>query len=373
MNKRVLMISGDIGGAKSQLPVFWELFDRGIELRVVVDVDPRAKAGSVWSKEGVAFWTLGPLSNELREMVDWAQIVVAGSCGTAYQVEASAINLGNQQKRITVISSDFWFNHSYPYWRNVEPSYWLAIDEQHRADMLALRSNWSPERVVVTGQPAFDGLFSLSLKRKKIRLERRTELQINQTETAVLFWSLGAERELYDPSLESLLVALEKLASQKKELVFIPRIHPKLVSIVGEDYYRYQEQRIIEICDKLGIRIAKADEMPVDELNLAADLVISNWSTQSITSAMLGVPTLNIFLPVHQEFCEKNFCVSKPYLPTLKCGAVVGAFSLGEIDQAIQIVLNPLKQKEMNKNAAKFMPIKGGAARRIADFLASLA
>lgn len=180
------MVSGDMGGGQIQLPVYKKLMERGISVRVIVDADPRAKAGNnVWKKAGIPFEKMLRDEN-FENAIKAADLIFTGSCATAWVTEYWAIERGNTFNKTTVIGSDMWFNHARDHWRKATPDFWLAIDEIHQKDILKLRPDWRPDRVPILGQPALDNLPALIADKENIRCELRAKLGIARGEEVLL-------------------------------------------------------------------------------------------------------------------------------------------------------------------------------------------
>ena len=72
---QVLMISGDIGGAKAQLPVYKKLAKLGISVRVIIDADPKTKGGAVWEKENILFERMLPGMADFEDAIKEADLI----------------------------------------------------------------------------------------------------------------------------------------------------------------------------------------------------------------------------------------------------------------------------------------------------------
>jgi hypothetical protein len=361
------MVFGDIGGAKIMLSARKELMARGISVRVIVDADPVAKGGTVWEKAGIPFEKMLPGMAEFEDAIREADLIFAGSCATAFAAEYWAIERGKAFNKFTVIGSDMWFNHAQKQWRNATPDFWLAIDEIHQKDILKLRPDWLPDRVPILGQPAFDNLPALIANKENIRRELRAKLGIANCEHALLYWSPGENRGRCTEGFIGLIEGIQSVSRLSSRSVIIPRIHPKMKQVIGEEYDRTWREIIATTCKETGCRLVWANDADPQKLNLASDVVLSQWSTDSITSAICGVPTVNIFLSEFQDFLLNDLHQERPFLPTVKCGAAVGVFSLFNIGTA----LCSLDTVTLAQNAKKMMP-SGHSAEQIAAFLKSL-
>lgn len=368
--ERALMVSGDMGGGRIHLPVYKELVELGIIPQVVTDASPGSKAGNVWEKAGIAHTPMLP-SAEVEDVVRAADLIFVGSCASCYATVKFALDCGNRFNKLTVIGSDMWFNHARTPWIRATPDLWFAIDEVHQEDILRLRPGWLSDRVPILGQPVFDSLVQLITDKEKIRKDVRDRFGIADNEEVLLFWAPGDHRERCAESFVSLIEAIRVWKKVVASPVVIPRLHPKMAGVLGKDFDNEWREKIASACRENKCRVVNADGFEAQKLNLAADLVLSVWGTDSITSAICKVPTVNVFLEKFQNFVESNLRQTKPYLPTLKCGAAIGAFSVSEIETAMKYALSDSGQKEMARNAQKMRP-SGDSARTIALYLEEL-
>lgn len=305
---QVLMVSGDMGGAKIQIPVYKELIKLGISAQVIVDADQKAKGGTVWEKAGILFEKMLP-SAEFDKAIRATDVIFVGSCATAWSAEYWAIERGNIFNKSTVIGSDMWFNHARKPWRDATSDFWLAIDEIHQKDILKLRQGWLlPYRVPILGQPVFDNLPALIADKENIRRELRAKLGIADDEQVLLYWSPGEHRGRATEGFVGLIEGIQALSRISSHNVIIPRIHPKLKNVIGEEYDRLWREIIATTCKETQCRLVYADGVNPQKLNLAADRVLSQWGTDSITSAICGIPTVNVFLSEFQNFLLNDLC-----------------------------------------------------------------
>ncbi|MEA3272580.1 MAG: hypothetical protein U9P90_02830 [Patescibacteria group bacterium] len=354
---RILFVSGDIGGAKVQLPVYKKLGD--VDISVVTDASPTGKAGMVWEKACIPHTPMLP-SAEFEDVVREADLVFVGSCATTYAAEKFAVDCANRNQIFSVVGSDMWPNH----WRDANPDFWLAIDEVHQKDILSRRPNWNKERVPVLGQPSFDYLVKLMENRDSVRREMRASLGLSENEKVLLFWSLGDHRERCNDAVVALLSTLGNRWA--RNLVLIPRLHPKLKKVVSKEYFEFLHEMIASHATIHGVRVVRADSANPEQLGLAADLVMTPWGTEGIKSAIMGVPTVNTLLESHRFAMENEMEQPFPYLPTVGCGIAQLATEIADIPRSIDTAI------KSSKNLNHPMMPRGDSAKRTAEFLINL-
>lgn len=366
---RILVFSGDMGGANVEIPIYLEFKARGVSPTVVTDADLRSKAGSKWDKKGIPFTPMSP-GQELEDLIMSADIVLAGNCATANDTEIAAVEYANKHGKLSVVIPDSWTSHSRPNWLEVNPSYWIAIDKSYQEDFLSHRMDWTKDRVPVLGHPGFDNLVGLMENSGQIRRELRDRLEIGNHEKVLLHWTPGENRDFCTAGFVGLLETIgifRQLVG--KRAVLIPRLHGKMKTSISEDYYNTWHEAIAETCKNWGVRLVRADDkdIDVDGLNLAADIVTTQWSTQGVTSAIMGVPTVNVLLNTHRKFLE-NMGKEEPYLPTLYNNVSEPCYEIYKLGMAIRWALDTRMAAARRKNAKKMMP-KGDSAKSIAEFL----
>lgn len=363
------MVSGDVSCGNLHLSVHRELVNKDVVLSLAVDNDRKAKASLIFGKAGLEFERIGD-GRELKRLVDNCDLVFVGSADTAFHAEVAAIKYGNELGKITVIGSDSWLNHRFKQWIDVTPSFLLAIDDHHQNDILRLRSQWGKDRVPALGQPAFDDLFEIAKHKVEIREKVRKKLNIQENCKAVLYWSFGNQIEMCNAGFESVAYGIKSFTSKNKNATLIVSIHPKLSSVLGKEYHDEKYQMMSSICMNHNVRLiwvnGSENKIRSSHLNLAADLVLNHLSTGGIESAILGVPTVNILLPVHQDHYKK-LGQEYPFQPILKHGAALGAFSREEIPSKMLGAVDPKIQKQLQEAGLTFA--SNGASKRIAEFL----
>lgn len=182
---RIVAIAGDPGGAAALAPVVSVLAKSG---HYEVAPCAYAQASSLWQSLGLV---PGPV-DALPERLAAADLLLTATSVNDRNVEQDAWGLARNQGIPSLTVLDFWSNYRLRFtdakgqW--VLPDRIAIMDELACAEMVA--EGFSPERLVVTGQPAFDRLASA---RSAFTLQRRqalrSEMGVGETGYLVLFIS----------------------------------------------------------------------------------------------------------------------------------------------------------------------------------------
>lgn len=326
MKYRFSFICGDIGGAELQYPVISRLLSLGHSVSICAD--PDGLANTVFARHGIPT-SADPLGD--------ADCFVIGTCATAYQRETVAL-AGQYGKRPIVLTSDGFFNHLLPPWRTVQANYWCAINDDHAAELRARHPGFRGV-VVVTGQPAFDGLPRLFRERCAIRRVHRAALSLITHDCVMVWWSQGVVSVL-EEDVSMVQAALESFGSACSSLgwfpAFIPMIHPK-IDLIRPGYVADVLERVSRSAHVARVRAISPGSIPLDEICLAADLVCSVTSTQDIKSSLAGGPPVIHFIgPAVREWLGSDLGREPPYFPDIASGLSFGVESPDAMDRIIR-------------------------------------
>ena len=104
-----------------------------------------------------------------------------------------------------------------------------------------------------------------------------------------------------------------------------------------------------------------------DDLNLAADLVATCWSTEGFKAVAAGVPTIFYLLNSAQKELGEKRGLPHPYVPAIKSGEAIGVFSWKETLDAFERVL-ALKEKLEARPVIEYK----SSAERAADVIMNI-
>lgn len=188
--------------------------------------------------------------------------------------------------------------------RVVKPKYTCVIAESVRQRLL--QRGFNPEGVVVTGNPAFDGLSDpQNLARAQEFLTRRGW----QGKKVILnagAWEPMAHPATDIPAGRSFPIAIEGIlrsyVRQRPDTALILRYHPG-------DWFEYPRQ-----ADDPQVHFSEPPHEPIHPLILAASVVTNTNSTVGLESAVAGKPVISIenSPSVHVWFSLARLGVSYP-------------------------------------------------------------
>jgi len=336
--KKILFVAGDIGGASAQMPVYKKMsaLPEKFEARVLVDGGPRAKAQDAWTKAGVPFATVDPAKKELiASAAQWPDVIISGSCATAYQLESEVVRLAQVAGKRSVILADHILSHRYSFFMELKPTNWFAIDSAHKEDILSRRPGLKSECVVVTGQPTYDSLKDILNRKSEIRKKHRSGLGIAEDDYLALYQSTGDKPAHFEVSLEMVYMGLKTLQRSKQDkLCFLPRLHPKLASSTKcENFTASAYLRVEEFCKNEKIKVVRADSTQTEELIAASDLLMCSPATTEGTKAVsLGCVVVFLAPDTVQYFFEKFLSCPYPFLPQIEKKAAFAVLKYCEVD-----------------------------------------
>lgn len=336
-SKNILCVAGDIGGARTQVPVIRELRARGHRVDIVADQQGLAKR--VFDDEGLDYRVPTTLT-EVCRVIKGRDLTVIGTCATAHRLERLIMHLPSSRK---VLLSDGYFNHGLSVWKAVpEGVLWLAIDEGHAQAIRELRPHRDPATVAIAGQPAFDSVLAMEPHKHEIRSRVRAALGIDDDETVYLWWSQGTQKVI-EEDLQFLSAALA--SPQAGRPVLIARLHPKLEA-VRHGYLEETRESIAAQAREHGFRLLDTGGVSGEEVCLASNVILSITCTEDIKSTLIGGPPVVHFLGQRvASWFENDLQLRPPYLPDLRMKLAEAARIPEDVPAAVRSALlkNPLR------------------------------
>ena len=357
----VLAVCGDRGGANAVAPVLKALKAEG---RVAVRALAYGAACAVWADCQLAFTPLDGAATEVRLDPATALLVTGTSSPNPLEYEKAFIAAARTQRIPSLAVLDFWSNYAQRFsdaqGRLVyAPDRIAVMDEWARDEMIACGIDG--ERIIVTGQPAFDDLGAVRTRFTSARRQAlRTRWNIGESEWMVLFVSQplsllfgsDASNLLYPGFderrvLRALVTALEQIASEaqrKLTLVILP--HPR------------EQVEALHIESRV-IRTVVITEHPPRELALAADLVAGMTSTLLVEACYLGCVT----------------CSLQPGLrwpdtfPTNRWGASRAVYRQEDIQSTVEQLLLDESSRAVLQDRLATLTLDTGATRRVTQLI----
>lgn len=204
------------------------------------------------------------------------------------------------------------------------------------------------DRVVVTGQPAFDRFAHEDTE--KIAQETRTKLKLRPEDKLVVFMS-----SIDEPDKIAKMAAALKQSGENFYFVF--RRHPK-DNVSYETYKRMLVDAGINVLDTKGFTS--------DEISAAADVVLTTWSTEGINAIYRRKPTAHI--------TDTDFEILAGYelpLVPVRLGASVGIDNMNDLTKELPQLLDPNSalNKSLKEKMEQEYPVDGNSAKRVADIV----
>jgi hypothetical protein len=366
---QIVAIAGDPGGAAVLAPVLELLRQERRPLRALA----YRQAVTYWRSRGLEVDELSA-STDLERAKQYlrdlrADILLSATSDNGVNLEKPFFAAARQLGIPSLAVLDHWMNYRL---RFANPSGELLyvpdriaiMDEQARREMIA--EGLDPERLVVTGQPAFDEL--ASFRQSATPQQRKTIRQglgILEDEHMVLFASepistmCGTEpsQPLYPGYTEQtvlrvLVAALERIARRRPEkIVLVVRPHP------------LDRPESLQPVAEGPLRLVLDGRGKGREVVLAADLVVGMTSMLLVEACLLRRVVLSL---------QPGLRLADA-LPTNRWGVSQGVYREGEIEPALAgLLFDKGIRAEAVARTAK-VRVEPGAARRIVHLLDSLA
>jgi hypothetical protein len=368
-DRSLVAVCGDPGGAEAVAPVLATLratpglVVHALTYRQACDVFDRHRI----PREGLADRTsVEDAQAILRERK--AGLLFTGTSLNGLDLEKRFLLAGRTLPIPSLAVLDYWSNYRVRFSDASGaltglPDKIAIMDEQARREMREV--GFEDERLVVTGQPAFDRL--AGVRRRCAHDEReslRSRLGLPTTDLLVLFASQpissvfgkDASCPLYpgyteQDVLEQLVSALKRIAARAgKPMTLLIRPHPRETDWPvrsGTDH---------------GLRtILSPRGDAVDEL-LAADLVVGMTTVLLVEACLLGCVVVSL---------QPNLRLDDT-LPTNRQGYSRPVYRDADIEPTIEALLMDGAARTEALRQVQGMPPPGGAARRVADLARSL-
>jgi len=365
--RKIALALGDAGAAQYFMPVVPQLRSM-YELKIFAD------------PQGVATKELDK-ANIPHRVTDGTDIDLTGVshmlCGTAAKAQTLWRNATIGALRAGVLVAwfgDFVGSGCEPAVRDLNPDFAAVFDEGTKRDFLSLReASFDPKHISVIGNPSFDKIAGLDIT--AMRKQSRATLGIHQGETLIIY-SASSLRQfaLKEESLD-VLVPWVKKRGYKLSV----RFHPSDLTNDAEAIDRLHRW----MRHTLGKAFADADALQGFELASAADLFVTDYSTQGFKSCLAGIPTAFLILASAQKYQESRGG-KFPYFPILnprdaagrlRSAPTVGIFDREFADEMFDYALRPDFKQDLPRRLRQpefEVMCDGKAGERVLAFIARM-
>jgi len=294
--KHILVVVGDIGGAKAVEPVVRRL-QQETECNVRILADPAGKGKDVLGDLPYETYQEGWL--EGRATPDLALI---GTSATAHRAQR-AITEAYKDNRLVAWLEDFWGAANVPAVQNLTPNFLFTIDKDTPP------RRWS--KTITTGNPAFDRLSSWNIQYiRDVRTEVREKLGIPDSEKVVTFFGPGFEPNYPFRLLEAMAMLLPSI--HEAGATFLPLFHPKDEVMSGG------LAQMMSGWDFARIRLdAREHENDMERLVAASDVVTSIDGTALLIACLLRIPALAAIGLQSAAYLKSRGLEGPDYLPCI--------------------------------------------------------
>lgn len=322
--------------------------DRGLEFEEVADAISEDEAAEFMSTSGAAALVVSTSGNSIdleRRFITAARRIGTPSLGLLDFWSNYVDRFGDAQGRLVYV-----------------PDLIAVMDETARAEMIDL--GFDPERLVVTGQPAFD---DLPLIREGFNTSRRRQIRhelgaapgaklvtfASQPMAAVFGASPMSRRYLgytEHDVLRALIHALEGVTERGVGIVLAIVPHPR------------EDPRGLRALTSHEIDIVVSrTHLPLEVL-MAADLVVGMNSIVLMEASYLGCLTLSL----------QPGLLGNDTLPTNRLGVSKAVYDAADIDSAVlDLLLDRAIRRRLRERVAGFR-VDGDAAERVAELIHQL-
>ena len=366
----ILVVCGDAGGAAAVAPVLRILKD---ERKMRVFPMAYAQAPQAWAGIGIGFETLPEKAgrdfavdvvNRLRPGA-----VLTGTSVNDQEWEKVFIAAAREGRIPSMAILDFWSNYRARFSDRRDQLVYLpdriaVMDDRAREEMTA--AGFPAERLIVTGQPAFDGVAECRSKFDgAIRRQVRTDLSVGDGERLVVFLSqplaafhggearardiLGfTERDVFRLVARS-LGSISGRKGVPLALVFRP--HPR------------ERAEDMPVLRDPGVRLIGGYAGDVRDLLMSSDLVIGMNTALLLESCYLGCFTVSV----------QPGLKGPDSLPSNRTGASLAVYREADAEPVLeQALFDDAARSDWKGRLAAFLPPRD-AARRVAEEILLLA
>jgi hypothetical protein len=355
---KIALVLGDAGSLAYALPMFEELRKK---YHVELFVDSEGVAKKALERDGIAV-----PDSSVENSITGAQLVLIGTSGKATRAWRRATEEAKRQNIPCLWFGDFFGSGSESQLKDLAPD-WAALFDESSRDLFKTRHpDVADGRIAVVGNPAFD-----RVAREGIELERaqmRGALKIQEGERLIVYSASSMAQFDLEKSLRPLLSWV-----RDHGVKFAIAFHPADMATMPQRVNELQEK----IRDSLASpeRFVSTEGYTTSQLTSAADLVVTDYSTSGVHSAIAGVPTV-FFMPDDgpnsAQAYQRSRGGERPYFPILENGGpAIGIFdeeSVSRLGDAIA-----MKYRGMIRDAWQDPRYKvladGEAGKRFIDFV----
>lgn len=308
-------------------------------------------------------------------MLIWIRprVVVTTTCSPGGVVPVELVIAAKNAGIPVVAIQDSWGNHlKHELWGDAEkrnrkylPDVMCVQDEFARQLVVESWPEFEPDRVIVTGSPAFDRLHGIDCAAAKANL--RLALDLAEDWPIVHFYGQSWGMP------EALRATMDALNRIQEPVYFILRDHPRVVAADASEEFReiYAAYRDIPRGLKYGKVVDSSSMMSSDPVNAGADIVMGMYTTTILEACYLRKNCLSVWVPSAQAALamETNGILTE--FPPAALGACFSGTTADEIAVRFEQIFSG-GITEMRAAQEKHFSADGKSAFRVHDVIRSL-
>jgi hypothetical protein len=350
--KNVVAFSRDPGSAAALIPVMQILQKDGIGLSVVTD----GRAEELMRK---AFPTMQDATSttpfSLESVIEKPDLILTDTSASERGLETFAAATFTDTPIVLVEDYYTTANNYLARLRDMHPphmpAYVCVMDEAAR-DIIVRQFPEIADRVVVTGQPAFDRFAA-----EDVPAMRDKARKVMGLPDQILITYMGSPNQLTE--MQTIAPFIEEAVRKSgKEVMFNFRRHPRDNTPM---------ERYIEAFATKGVSVIDTSLWPTDTVAAASDVIMTNWSTEGVHAAFRRIPVLY----VNDDSVRKPPTGITYPLPPVVLGAGLSARSISDIPSLLGSLLDAQSPTviEMQNAMRQHYKTDGGNAARVAEIV----
>lgn len=314
--EKVIVAVGDVGAWQYFEPIFPQLRDT-YDIELLADLNGAAIVDLM--KKGVSHRATDGRYLLERDGLNGVSAILCGTAGKVFDLwrNATEASIGRVP---CAWFGDFYGSGCESQIRGVTPDYLFAFDNTTAERFLKTVPHLK-KRTHVVGNPAFDAIMDSRLNLIRMREDARCVLGVAWLDPLVVYSASSMSQfALEEESLKPLVQWIKTYTStfpwtQSGVMKFGLRFHPVDVKNRPDDVARLQrhvyeelgQERVVDLGGTKGLELASA-----------ADLFVTDYSTEAVKACLLGAPTAFVMFKSAQKYLQGAKGGAFPFLSVLE-------------------------------------------------------
>lgn len=359
MPEHVVVILGDAGATDYFLAAYPTL-SKKYALDIVAD--PAGAAADKLSKSGVPHISLPALS---ESFLKGASLVLCGTAGKAQGLWKHTSVLAQSAGIPCAWFCDFFGSGCEAAVKDISPDHIAFFDASSREQFLAERPLFRG-RMNIVGNPSYDMIAKFDTYAH--RVEVRERLGVKSAAKLVVYSASSLKQ--FD-----LMESMRVLVSWAREIDVLVGVsfHPADEKSASAEVAQVKEY----LARKLGPSLIDLQNVRGLPLAAAADVFITDYSTEGVRACLMGTPTAFLLLPSAAKY-QQSRGGAYPFFPILDCSkgklAALGIYASSDAPKLSSLLLTEAAKAEVRSalQQLRFRTLADGkATRRFVEFVDS--